>query len=136
LQSKVVFEGLFDLNDPLYRDLTLSFVKLIKDENCFVAYQSSLCLAAIIRSQHDPIRQKNNRNLLISVVDIMKYLDRLLSYHDRYYTTKHRKEVFCAISLKIISDLLTALIISPKHTSFESTRSIDFNLESLLEEQN
>ena len=48
LQSKVVFEGLFDLNDPLYRDLTLSFVKLIKDENCFVAYQSSLCLAAII----------------------------------------------------------------------------------------
>jgi hypothetical protein len=46
LQSKVVYEGLFDLNDALapYRELTLSFMKLIKDENIFVAYQSSLCL--------------------------------------------------------------------------------------------
>ena len=67
LQSKVVYEGLFDLNDALapYRDLTLSFMKLIKDENIFVAYQSSLCLSAIIKSQHDPNRQKNNRHLLI-----------------------------------------------------------------------
>jgi hypothetical protein len=67
LQSKVVYESLFDLNDALapYRDLTLSFMKLIKDENIFVAYQSSLCLSAIIRSQHDPNRQKNNRHLLI-----------------------------------------------------------------------
>jgi len=40
LQSKLVYESFFDLNDALapYKDLTLSFIKLIKDENIFVAY--------------------------------------------------------------------------------------------------
>jgi hypothetical protein len=62
----------------------------------------------------------------------MKYLDRLLSYHDRYYTTKKRKEIFCPISLKIISDLLTALIINPKHATFESNHQV--TLENLFED--
>jgi len=74
------------------------------------------------------------RHIIIAEIGVMKYLERLLAYNDRYYTTKQNKEVFCPISLKIASDILTKLMISPKPLSFESPRAADFTLESLFDE--
>jgi hypothetical protein len=45
----------------------------------------------------------------------MKYIERLLSYNDRYYKSRNDgQQVYCPISLKLISDLLSFILVRHK----------------------
>jgi len=52
LQSPSVFGSHFDLSRKQYQRVAVSLLKLIKDENSIVAYQSSQCIGCMLQSQH------------------------------------------------------------------------------------
>jgi len=129
IQSKNVYENLFSLKDALYKKLVVKLLKLIKDDNPIIAYQSSRCIYFIIKPRHtNSSRVMEYRSDLIRSIKIMQYIERLLLYHDRYLKNKLKKDdnqISCPISLKIASDLLSAFLVSRRHTSFEILRTKD-----------
>jgi len=51
---------------------------------------------------------------MINIIEVMKYIERLLSYNDRFYKhtlSRDTYTIYCPLSLKIISEIMGKLVL-------------------------
>ena len=75
-----------------------------------MTYLASQCLVSIIQfADHTQglSEERNKSQLLSKSFDMMKYIGRHLSFHDRYL--KLHNKIHCHLSIKMVADLIRAL---------------------------
>jgi len=106
-------------------------LKLLKSENVFITYLASQCIVSVLKfcdASEQKAETKNKEFMIGNEINIMKYLERHLCSHKRYLIL-HSGALKCNLDVKMVADILTALLCDRGASQLENPDS-DLRLRS------